>query len=674
MSNPLIYDPFNKNSLDFIMKFYLPVILFFVFLVYSCSEKNSFSETYKQIKILEYNRQGNIHLWQSIYKDASKKVKNEILLSIGKTKKDSLSSFLYDILSSEKDTGLLKSAVFAIGQLENENAENTLLKFYKNTPALNIQKAVLSALEKCGGLNSVPILVTAIENDSLRAAALQTAAILARKKVDVNVIKNIVSDSAWQYSDLKENAYFMYYSAAPSDLKLIANTLNKSANLTQKYYLRALDKIIHSDIYQPDSSSFRIIQNSLRHIIKNSDFWQNKLYALKTFPAFADSTDESLLKQGTGDALINIKIEALKTFGKVFKKNAVSFLISKLQTEPDYTVKGKIIYTLAEIDPKSAYRLIMQNLDKGTVSFKEDLIKSLALYKDPLALNAVKNFIFVDNERLAALAISVAGERKILKKDDINDLMQSKLLIVVYSALEWQKENNNFVSNDLLLDAFNRFDPEDNKDLQNLILDILDMKKEKPAAVDIKPFAEQTQHNEIIKRINSLYPSLNISTPKQNSNLPVYLGVDSLIALPDKNLEVKIVTSRGEFLVELFTENAPLTVQNFLHLSRTGFYNNLIFHRVIADFVVQGGDPSGTGWGGAGYEIPSEDILPFERGTIGMATSGFDTGSSQFFICQSEQPHLRGSYSAFGKVVKGIEIVDNLQIDDVILRIETENN
>lgn len=656
------------------MKFYLPVILFLSFLVYSCSEKNASSEIYKEFKFLEYNRQGNIHLWQPIYKDASKKIKNEILLAMGKTRNDSLSSFLFGILSSESDPDLLNSAVFAIGQMENKNAENHLLEFYKKSNSLNLKRSVLSALEKCGSDNSISTLLSALEIDSLRSHTLQTAAILARKKIAVNAIKNIVTDSSWQYSHLKENAYFIYYSASPLDLPLIANELQNTSGLAQKYYLKALNKIIESRSFQPDSLSFGLCQRSLRSIINNSAFWQNKLYALRSFSVFADSTDRSILEQNTNDPLINIRIEALRTLGKVFKENAVSFLLSKLQSETDYSVKGKIIYSLAEIEPRTAYRLIMQNLDKGTIAFKEDLIQALALYKDPLALNAVKNFIFVNNERLAALAISVAGEKKILNLQDITDLMKSQLLMVVYSALEWQKEHKTFVSNTILLDAFTRFSQHENNEIQSLILDIFEMKNEKPSVLDLQSISKEIADKNIIQKIKLLYPSIEIDARVQQMIRPAFLRVDSLIALPEKNFEVKITTSKGVFYVKLYPEDSPLTVQNFIHLARRNFYNNLIFHRVIADFVVQGGDPSGTGWGGAGYEIPSEDLLPFERGTLGIATSGFDTGSCQFFICQSEQPHLRGSYTAFGKVVKGMEIVDNMQIDDLILNVEIQNN
>ena len=122
------------------------------------------------------------------------------------------------------------------------------------------------------------------------------------------------------------------------------------------------------------------------------------------------------------------------------------------------------------------------------------------------------------------------------------------------------------------------------------------------------------------------------------------------------------------FKAELYPEKAPNTVNNFLSLVNKGFYNGLIFHRVIAGFMIQGGDPNGVGTGGPGYHIPGEfamngfnNPLKHTRGVISMARSQMpNSASSQFFIMHEDAPHLDGSYAAFGKVTKGIEIVDEI--------------
>ena len=134
---------------------------------------------------------------------------------------------------------------------------------------------------------------------------------------------------------------------------------------------------------------------------------------------------------------------------------------------------------------------------------------------------------------------------------------------------------------------------------------------------------------------------------------------------------VEIRTSKGAIGVRLACPQAPLTCLNFLNLAGQGFYDGLIFHRVVPDFVVQGGDPRGDGLGGPGYDIRDEiNRLRYRRGVIGMALAGPDTGGSQFFITLSEQPHLDGGYTAFGEVVSGGEVLDKIVPGD---RIESVN-
>ncbi|PWB69107.1 hypothetical protein C3F09_10600 [candidate division GN15 bacterium] len=131
-----------------------------------------------------------------------------------------------------------------------------------------------------------------------------------------------------------------------------------------------------------------------------------------------------------------------------------------------------------------------------------------------------------------------------------------------------------------------------------------------------------------------------------------------------------IATSRGDIEVELRFDLAPLTVLNFITLAKAGFYNGLVFHRVVPNFVIQGGDPHGDGSGGPGYYIRCEySEEPYERGTVGIATSGKDTGGSQFFITLSPQPHLDGRYTVFGQVISGMENADKIVKRDVIQRI-----
>jgi len=145
-------------------------------------------------------------------------------------------------------------------------------------------------------------------------------------------------------------------------------------------------------------------------------------------------------------------------------------------------------------------------------------------------------------------------------------------------------------------------------------------------------------------------------------------------ALARRNGKTKAVvtTGQGNFTIDLFPEDAPLTVDNFVGLAKRGYFNGLAIHRVVANFVVQDGDPRGDGNGGPGWEIRCEiNMIEYGRGVVGMALSGKDTGGSQWFVTHSPQPHLDGGYTVFGRVSEeGMKIVDQLARGDVIRSIE----
>jgi peptidyl-prolyl cis-trans isomerase B (cyclophilin B) len=135
--------------------------------------------------------------------------------------------------------------------------------------------------------------------------------------------------------------------------------------------------------------------------------------------------------------------------------------------------------------------------------------------------------------------------------------------------------------------------------------------------------------------------------------------------------QVKISTGKGDMIVELYDNETPITTNNFKKLISEGFYNGLNFHRVIPNFVIQGGCPNGTGSGGPGYNIPCEvsaEKQYHDKGVLSMAHAGRNTGGSQFFICHSRQgtQHLDRNHTCFGKVVEGLDVIDLISQGDKI--------
>jgi peptidyl-prolyl cis-trans isomerase B (cyclophilin B) len=133
-----------------------------------------------------------------------------------------------------------------------------------------------------------------------------------------------------------------------------------------------------------------------------------------------------------------------------------------------------------------------------------------------------------------------------------------------------------------------------------------------------------------------------------------------------------IETEKGNIVLELFEKDAPKTVENFEKLIKQGFYDGLTFHRVIPNFVIQGGCPKGNGTGGPGYTIKCEtkgNPRKHGKGALSMAHAGKDTGGSQFFITHSPQPHLDGVHTVFGQVIEGMDVVNKINAKDVMKKV-----
>ena len=149
---------------------------------------------------------------------------------------------------------------------------------------------------------------------------------------------------------------------------------------------------------------------------------------------------------------------------------------------------------------------------------------------------------------------------------------------------------------------------------------------------------------------------------------------------PGSTYTAMISTSKGKIACELYADQAPQTVNNFVYLARSGFYDGLSFHRVVPGFVIQGGDPLGRGNGGPGYTVPAEIGLPHNKGALAMARLSDQvnperaSSGSQFYITLDETPHLDGEYTVFGQVTDGMPVVESIAVGDTILGIDISEN
>jgi cyclophilin family peptidyl-prolyl cis-trans isomerase len=172
---------------------------------------------------------------------------------------------------------------------------------------------------------------------------------------------------------------------------------------------------------------------------------------------------------------------------------------------------------------------------------------------------------------------------------------------------------------------------------------------------------------------SSAATSVQTQTESTIQDEKTYMSPGILPAAEIQNKQIRINTARGDMVFELFPDTAPITVSNFVYLAKEGYYDGLIFHRREEGFVIQGGDPLGTGRGGPGYTFTDEllDSYTYGRGIVAMANRGPNTNGSQFFIMLADYP-LPKNYTIFGRVTQGMEVVDGIQVGDEMIAVTVE--
>jgi cyclophilin family peptidyl-prolyl cis-trans isomerase/HEAT repeat protein len=286
----------------------------------------------------------------------------------------------------------------------------------------------------------------------------------------------------------------------------------------------------------------------------------------------------------------------------------------------------------------------------------------------------------LDDARLNALAApDVLRALAALKPTDLGELMRKQMsakdFIVRATAAEllgaMPPDETNATS---LIEALPVAMKDEMNDAALSILDALAKQKTARANDAIKSALESPDYLlrrravALLKEMDAGDFSTRIATVATRNTLADYTR-----ALARRNGRTRAVvkTEKGEFTIELLPDDAPLTVDNFVQLARRGYFNGITFHRVVPNFVIQGGDPRGDGNGGPGYQIRCEiNEVEYARGAVGMALSGKDTGGSQWFVTHSPQPHLDGGYTVFGTVAeKDMPIVDGIARGDKIINI-----
>lgn len=331
-------------------------------------------------------------------------------------------------------------------------------------------------------------------------------------------------------------------------------------------------------------------------------------------------------------------------------RDEFALVLSGLDPDPEWTVRAGLATALGDVGDETSVSLLLGMLKDADTRVLPAVLEALRKARGSDAAETLKRHLTHPDFAVRAAA---AQGLVALKTTGLSDAFAS---------------------------AYRQSLPDFDLDARLEIVAALVAQRDELAKRTLREIAEQDPARVVRERATIALRSLGAAPVSASSELTTRAFLDDREAtlpfepLPDRTLYTPraiVHTARGRIEIHLNIIDTPLTTESFINLARRGFFDGLSFHRVVPDFVVQGGCPRGDGAGGPGYTLRSEaSEQPYGRGTVGMAHSGKDTEGSQFFIATKPAPHLDGAYTAFGWVASGMEIVDQIRPGDVIDRIE----
>ncbi|MQA30906.1 MAG: hypothetical protein GEU82_13910 [Luteitalea sp.] len=344
-----------------------------------------------------------------------------------------------------------------------------------------------------------------------------------------------------------------------------------------------------------------------------------------------------------GDPVPAIRAAAIAGIARIDPEGFVTVL-SGLDPDPHWSVRAALASALGTLDDEAGAARLTAMLEDSDQRAIPAVLAALAARKSPAAA--------------ATLIARLDADDPVVRTAAANGLAQLKPpegVAALTAAYRRGERDTTYLARAAALSALAAYGAAEATPVLNAALADKDWAVRRRAATLLQQFDPATDAAARIRPAPSVAPEL-FALPR--------------VTDPPVSIQAYIDTDRGTIQIELAVLDAPITVQNFVTLARKGFYDGVVFHRVVPDFVVQGGDPRGDGEGGPGYSIRDElSQRAFRRGAVGMALDWADTGGSQFFITHSAQPHLNAKYTLFARVIAGMDVVDRIEQWDVIRRV-----
>jgi cyclophilin family peptidyl-prolyl cis-trans isomerase/HEAT repeat protein len=369
-----------------------------------------------------------------------------------------------------------------------------------------------------------------------------------------------------------------------------------------------------------------------------------RLEAMNTLAALADARTSDILVELASDSAPAIRGAAMRALARVDPETFTATL-SGLDTDADWTVRVAQAGALGGLPNGLGFARLATMAEDADVRVVPAVITGIAATRAPGAAALIRTKLRASDLMARSAAAQALAQLK--ATDAAADLRSAYTAAAADAA---------YTARASILAALAQLDPAAARPLLDEAL------KDKDWAVRVRA-ADLLREQKVT---DGVAHAMRPATPGEDVESAAWKAM----VAPPFSPHAFIETDKGTVEIELAVLDAPITSRNFMTLARKGFFNGVAFHRIVPDFVVQGGDPRGDGEGGPGYTIRDElNQRPYLRGTVGMALDWRDTGGSQFFIAHSPAPHLDARYTVFGTVVAGMEVVDRLLPWDVIRRV-----
>lgn len=582
-------------------------------------------------------------------------------------------------LASDSDLNVRKEVYFALGQMPPQGAppempppQDTLISRFTAEQDVALKARILQALGKVGGERARATLLVGMQSPEavMRGEAVLALGIQVYRKLAAPPGDEIVAQMISLLSDSDPDvrwkaAYAFMRAGLTGDQRDQPRVALQELLVDPEVSVRILAARALGEL--GDGTTLTALSSSM----VDTD-WRVRVNSLRAAARIKGVAALALIQQGLSDAHPLVRQQAVESLGALGDPMGADLLIPILDSSTsDPSLQAAAINSLGQLKGEDGFGSLMYYMRGDNAWVRIAAVTALGRLKSPDALNQL--IALVDQEEdprvMAALADALGTQPTEITQGALLKLMSRGDAAVVTVTAKLVGQHKLLEGLPALVTAFHRQTPVRDWEPREAIvraLGELGLRDDRVRDILIEAMADPDGRVAVAsaEAYRKLFFQEAAPAPRPKRAL------STAYFEANRYKRAIVETNQGSIVIALFPEEAPLTVANFIKLARQGFYNGLSFHRVVPNFVAQSGCPRGDGWGGPGYTIRCEvNPLSYQRGSVGMALSGKDTGGSQFFITHSPEPHLDGTYTVFGQVIEGMEVVDQLKRDDIIKNI-----